>query len=65
MVKSIKIVKKNYKIDKLSVLQYKKASKNLFQNMSDSYYNFLCNYFDINDKGELDGFRFVRRFIEP
>lgn len=64
MVKVNKFIKQKYKSNEISVLQFKKNSKKFFKDMSDTYHNFLCSYFDINDKGELDGFKFVRGFIK-
>ena len=62
MVTNSKFIKKNYKVDKPFILQYEKSCENVFKSMSDSYFDFLRYYFYTNERGELDGFRFVRRF---
>lgn len=64
MVKNYKFYKQTNKKYITSNKLFVENSKSVFQAMSDSYSNFLHNIFDNDERGNLIGFRFVRRFIE-
>ena len=64
MVKNYKFFKQtNKKYFKSSTL-FTESSKNTFKTMSDNYSNFIRSIFDNDERGDLIGFRFVRRFIK-
>lgn len=64
MVKNYKFFKQTNKEYFKSSLLFSENSKNTFKNISDNYSNFIRNIFDNDERGNLIGFRFVRRFFK-
>jgi len=64
MVKNYKFFKQTNKEYFESSTLFTKSSKNTFKTMSDNYSNFIRSILDNDERGNLIGFRFVRRFIK-
>ena len=62
MFKNNKFIKKNIKKDKLLFINSSEIDKKYFQSVSSSYSDFINHYFCFNDRGEINGFRFVKWF---
>lgn len=64
MVKNYKFFKQTNANIRISDKRFGESTQDIFKDLSSSYSDFLHSIFDNDERGNLIGFRFVRRFVK-